>query len=69
MTPDQTESAAAWATVFGDSHATTRVLDDMTTFCNGLSESQQPGATRLLLYLLTKRTQQRRAARERKTKT
>ncbi len=62
LTPEQTASAEAWATVFADNVATTRVLDDMTAFAYGLTPDQQVGATRLLLYLLTKRSQLRRAS-------
>lgn len=69
MTPEQQQSAEAWAHVFGDHAATTRVIDDMTLFANGLSESQQPGATRLLLYILTKRSQLRRSKQEPKGRT
>ena len=63
MTSEQEARAQAWAKVFEDGPATTAVLDDMTVFASALPETQQAGATRLLLYLLLKRSQLRRTAR------
>jgi len=60
LTSEQEARAHAWAKVFEDGPATTAVLDDMTTFASGLSETQQAGATRLLLYILLRRSQLRR---------
>lgn len=63
LTSEQEARAHAWASVFGDGAATTVVLDDMTVFATTLPEGQQAGATRMLLYILTKRSQLRRLAR------
>ena len=64
LTSEQEARAFAWAKVFEDGPATTAVLDDMTIFATGLPESQQAGATRLLLYLLLRRSQLRREKRK-----
>ena len=61
LTPTQEAHAQAWQTVFSDGAATTAVLDDMTVFANGLPESQQAGAAKLLLWILLKRSALRRA--------
>lgn len=63
LTADQEARAQAWAKVFEDGPATTAVLDDMTVFVNGIPETQQAGAARLLLFILLKRSQLRRARR------
>lgn len=60
LTSEQEARAHAWATVFEDGAAATAVLDDMTIFATGLPETQQAGATRLLLYILLRRSQLRR---------
>ncbi len=64
LTSNQEARALAWAKVFEDGAATTAVLDDMTVFATGLPETQQAGATRLLLYILQRRSQLRRLARK-----
>lgn len=60
LTNEQEARAYAWAKVFEDGAAATAVLDDMTVFASGLPETQQAGATRLLLYILLRRSQLRR---------
>ena len=60
MNDEQRVRAIAWAQLFADAQSTTLVLDDMTAFANSLSESQQAGACKLLLYILAKRGQLRR---------
>lgn len=63
LTTEQEARAHAWAKIFEDGPATTAVLDDLTVFVAGLPESQQAGATRLLLQILLRRSQLRRVAR------
>lgn len=60
LTDDQRVRAGAWEQLFSDAASATLVLDDMTNFANGLPESQQSGACKLLLYILAKRGQLRR---------
>ena len=60
LTSDQEARAHAWAKVFEDGPSTTAVLDDMTAFAVGLPETQVAGATRMLLYILLRRSQLRR---------
>ena len=59
MTDDQKLRAQAWEQLAASPHARL-ALDDLTVFANSLPESQQAGACKLLLYLLTKSAQLRR---------
>ena len=61
LTDDQQVRASAWEQVFTDSASAQIVLDDMTAFTNTLPETQTAGACKLLLYILAKRGQLRRA--------
>ena len=66
LTPEQEARAQAWAQVFQDAPATHMVLDDLTQFAYGLPETQVAGATKMLLYILVKRSQLRRQGKDKK---
>ena len=68
LSPEQDARAQAWAKVFEDGPATTAVLDDLTVFANGLPETQVAGAMKLLLYILIRRSQIRRAKSKEKAR-
>ena len=60
MNPAQRQIADAYSHVFAPGPQTQLVLDDLTVFANSVSESQQPGAIRVLGYILLKRSAMRR---------
>lgn len=61
MTDEQKISAEAWATVFSESAATTRVFDEAVQFVRSMSPAEQVGASMLMVWAMSKRTQVRRA--------
>lgn len=64
LTPHQRQTATAYAEVFGANEATRLVLDDLTTFAASFTDPLvSAGATRVLLYILTKRSALRREKR------
>jgi len=61
MTPDQKATADAYTQVFGATPHAQRVLDDLTTTANSMSDPlARAGATNLLLHILLKRSAIRR---------
>ena len=64
LTDEQAARAQAWAAVFADGAAATRVLDDLTVFLNALPETQQAGGAKVLLYILAQRSRLRRLKKE-----
>lgn len=65
LTSEQEARAHAWAKVFEDGPATMAVLDDMQQYAKTLGDPvHRAGATDMILYILVRRSQLRRAARK-----
>ena len=61
MTDEQRMSAQAWAKVFDDGPATTQILDEAVQFIRLMDPQERVGASALLVWVMSKRTQLRRS--------